>query len=238
MNIRADILEELEALQSTLAKVDRANVYIVPTNYFDNFYNDLSDKITASALTENTANPYEVPATYFEKLSGNILSKIKAEDDVHTETAAISTTVASIGNANVYSMPADYFTKLSFVKEKPKAKIISFNFLKYAAAAVVVGLLGLGLYNFFMKPSSAMPNAELAIVMQQADKIIKANSFDATLATISDKDLEQYLVQEGENLNASLVATTAEDATLPDAIDYSLDPNTLDDFLSSNNIKN
>ena len=51
--------------------------------------------------------------------------------------------------------------------------------------------------------------------------------------------MEQYLSQNGQDINAALVASSMdnEEGSLPDAADYLLDENTLNDFLKENNLK-
>jgi hypothetical protein len=216
-----------------VAAVPRVNVYSVNDNYFAEMQKDV-----LAAIGDNSE--FAVPAGYFDNLATNILQKVKANDVVE-ELQNISATVASIGNKNVYTAPQNYFEKIQYTAtEKQTGKLVpiknsSAKIVRLAAAAVVTGLLGFGIFTFVQKNNA---NTETAALIKEGEKIINTNSFDADFATLSDKDLEKYLEQSGVNVDAAMVATTAEDVELPEAMDYYLDENTLSDFMKENNLKN
>ncbi len=236
------------------------NAFSVPVGYFDGLKDSILQKIKVTEKNEvleemnqlsstiagiGNTNVYSVPPAYFQQLDNNILQHINANsNEVLDELNQLSPTLASIGNKNVYTAPQGYLEALQFknadapvVKMQVQSKMRSF--FKYAVAAVVTGLLGISVYTFVNKPLKPdAPTIALNKVMKQADEIIKTNSFDATLESISDKELEKYLTDNGEDVNASLVAATAEEVQLPDAADYILDEKTLDNFLNENNLKN
>lgn len=237
------------------------NAFSVPDGYFEGLSNSILDKIRASENNEvldemsqlsstiagiGNANVFTVAPTYFGELDSTILQSIYASEcnEVIDEMTKLSPTVAAIGNKNVYTAPQGYFDGLRFANtEAPVVKMQKQtavrSFFKYAVAAVVTGLLGISVYTFVNKPLKPdMQTAALNKVMKQADEIIKNNSFDVTLEAISDKDLEKYLTNNGEDVNAALVAATAEDVQLPNAEDYLFDDKTLDNFLNENNLKN
>ncbi len=237
---RENILNELNAISPLVASVPRVNVYRVDENYFDGIRAELQARIIASNFIA-PQNNFDVPANYFENLPSNILAKIKAQENnvVLTEIEAISPTIAGIGNKNVYTVPHGYFEQLA-MPSKASAKVVTMgsrSIFKYAAAAVIVGLLGFGTMKFI---ANTKANNETLAVVKEANEILKANSFDETLASVSDKDLEKYLLQNGEDINAALVAASIDDVntTLPEADDYLMDDNTLDNFLNENNLKN
>jgi arsenate reductase-like glutaredoxin family protein len=234
MKHNTEILQELNAISPAVADVPKVNVYSVYDNYFAEIQNDV-----LAAIQDNSA--FEVPVGYFENLAPNILQKIRA-NDVAEELQNISATVANIGNANVYTAPQNYFEKLTHdVNEKQETKIIPIGnsrtkVVRLAAAAMVTGLLGFGIFTFVQKNSDS--KNQTASLIKAADKILSTNSFDKDFATLSDKDLEKYLEQSGVNVEAAMVATSTEDAELPEVVDYYLDENTLNDFLNENNLKN
>ncbi len=237
---RENILNELNAISPLVASVPRVNVYKVDENYFDGIRAELQARIIASNFIA-PQNKVDVPAEYFENLPNNILAKIKAQENnvVLTEIETLSPTIASIGNKNVYTVPQGYFEHLA-MSSKSSAKIVkmgSRSIFKYAAAAVVVGVLGFGAMKFI---ASTKTNNETIAVVKEANKILETNSFDATFASVSDKDIEKYLSQNGEDVNAALVAASINDenTTLPEVDDYLMDDNTLDNFLNENNLKN
>jgi hypothetical protein len=237
---RENILNELNAISPLVASVPRVNVYRVDENYFDGIRAELQARIIASNFI-TPQNYFDVPDGYFENLPTNILAKIKAQEDnvVFTEMQELSPTIASIGNKNVYTVPQGYFEQIAMPPMAP-AKVVKMggrSIFKYAAAAVIVGLLGFGTMKFI---ATTKTNNETLAVVKQADEILKTNSFDATFASVSDKDIEKYLSQNGEDVNAAMVAASMDDdnTTLPDADDYLLDDKTLDNFLNDNNLKN
>jgi hypothetical protein len=237
---RENILNELNAISPLVASVPRINVYRVDENYFDGIRAELQARIIASNFIP-PQNNVAVPAGYFENLPTNILAKIKAQENnpVFTEMEELSPTIAGIGNKNIYTVPQGYFEQLAMptMASAKMVKMGSRSIFKYAAAAVIVGLLGFGTMKFI---SSTKTNNETLAVVKQADEILKTNSFDATLASVSDKDIEKYLSQNGEDVNAALVAASMDDdnTTLPEADDYLMDDKTLDNFLNDNNLKN
>jgi hypothetical protein len=239
---RENILNELNAISPLVASVPRINVYRVDENYFDGIRAELQARIIASNFIA-PQNKVDVPAGYFENLPTNILAKIKAQENnvVLTEMQELSPTIAGIGNKNVYSVPQGYFEQLAMPTMAPTklVKMGSRSIFKYAAAAVVVGLLGLSIYTFVHKNAVEINGTEVnAVVMAKANEIIQKKSFEKELETVSDNELEQYLSQSGQDINAALVASSVDDeGNLPDASDYILDENTLDDFLKENNLK-
>jgi hypothetical protein len=237
---RENILNELMAISPLVASVPRVNVYRVDENYFDGIRAELQARIIASNFIA-PQNNFDVPQGYFENLPSNILAKIKAQENnpVFTEIEAISPTISGIGNKNVYTVPQGYFEQLA-MPDKASAKVVqmgSRSVFKYAAAAVVVGLLGFGAIKFI---ANTKTNNETLAVVKEANEILKTNSFDAALASVSDKEIEKYLSQNGGDVNAALVAASIDDdnTTLPEVDDYLFDDNTLDNFLNENNLKN
>jgi hypothetical protein len=240
MQERENILNELNAISPLVASVPRVNVYRVGENYFDGIRAELQARIIASNFIA-PQNNFDVPQGYFENLPSNILAKIKAQENnpVFTETEALSPTIAGIGNKNVYTVPQGYFEQLT-IPNITSAKVVkmgSRSIFKYTAAAVIVGLLGFGTMKFI---ANTKANNESIDLVKEANKILETNSFDATLASVSDKEIEKYLSQNGEDVNAAMVAASMDDdnTALPEADDYLTDDNTLDNFLNDNNPKN
>jgi hypothetical protein len=235
MTERENILNELTAISTVVAGLPRVNVYSVQEDYFDGLRAELQAIIIASSFYTTDANK-KVPEGYFENLPNAIMQKIKAADT--SEIEMLSPTIASIGNKNIYTVPKGYFEQLNFVQNTAKVvKMGSRSIFKYAAAAVVTGLLGLSIFTFVNKPATL--SKENTEVVKAGNDIIKKGSFDKELETITDKDLENYLSANGEDVSAALVASTIDDEdNLPDAAEYFLDENTLDNFLKENNLKN
>jgi len=282
-----NILNELQALSTTVANIQRVNVFNVPDDYFNNlsqqvlllkntadndpavtaavpesYFNNLAEtiigRIKREAEVENKVeqenltsilaaignnNIYSIPQGYFDHLSDNINAKILNQSaNTFSETHNISELVASIGNRNIYSVPQDYFETLKVALNNTKtAKVVSiksrFATFKYAVAAVVTGIIGLSVF-FVLNNTPVKPSAETAAVMIEANEIIKTNSFDKELASISDDAIVAFLESKGQNVEAALVASLTDDKNLPDATDYLINENTLNDVLKTIDLNN
>ena len=165
-------------------------------------------------------NVFQVPEHYFENLSSHILLKINV----------LSTSK---------SVPEGYFESLPDIlinRIRSEANVVSikkqYSFLKYAIAAVVVGIIGLNLFSFFNQQKD-----ERAILLAEANQIIKTQSFDAVFESIPEDEIENYLIASGSDVNAALVANVAYNKELPAEIDYLSEAHTLDTFLEELNIE-
>lgn len=250
MKPKNDILTELSEVSPVLAALNRENVFSVPNGYFDAVSDDIWAAVRADGFGEKISPTFSLPDGYFDNLSENILAKIKIEAEV-SETAQISKLVAEIGRENVFTVPQGYFeeneTKIPAAMPR-EAKVVVLKprntVLKYAAAAVVTGLLALTAY-FWIAPKPT--NGGLASVentkqiMAEADKIIKENSFDAVLNSMSSDEIESYLIEKGTDVKTALVASSAvnqPDNELPAPEDYLFDDATLDKYLNKLNLEN
>lgn len=213
----------------------------VPEGYFDSLAIEVLGKINKVEDEE------EIPAGYFEGLSDRILQKIKLDEkeiNVLEEMETLSPAIAKIGNQHPFTVPAGYFeNNIQSINEKlavkPLAPIVQMGsarkVLRYAVAAVVTALLGLGIYNVTFKEDNATMNT---VVLAQAEKIIETNSIDEVFNSLTEADITDYMTSKGSNINAALVASTINDADLPTPVDYLLDENALNDFLKGKNIIN
>lgn len=250
MNAREIILQELSAISKQIAAIPKVNVFSIPENYFNTLSTSILHKIqndTLFAMGNKQLNVGEVPEGYFEGLAGQIMNKINAgENPVEKETREFSVTVAEIGNRNIFSVPEGYFQSLGEVINlripKP-AKVVSMkkssSFFNYAAAAVITGILGLSVFSVFNNKENLDNNiGQLPVIMTKAGEIIKNKTFDIELNNISDKEIEQYLIQNGQDVNAALVASVIDENNLPGTDEYLTDENTLDEFLNKLNLNN
>jgi len=151
-----DIIQELNDLGSNLATLAQ-NIYSVPEGYFEGFATEVINRIKAeeagleylSSIPKE--NPYQVPVGYFGVLAENIMKKIRKHADYQTskeELESISPLLSSLNKKPVYSVPEDYFENFEVtVKSKPETKLISITYrrwLRYAAAAMVIGIITVG----------------------------------------------------------------------------------------------
>lgn len=250
MNERKNITEELTAISPAVAAIPVVNVFSVPGNYFDTLADHILSCVyldDTNLLSETEKKSLTVPEGYFEGLADAIMHKIKAgaSENSAAEILYLSPAVSAIGNKNIFTVPNNYFeTNVQRILNhihKP-AKVVEMksrsSFIKYAAAAVVTGIIGLSVLSIFNNKTNTNNILLSATVMAQAGEIIKANSFDKELNNVSDKDIQQYLEQQGQDVNAALVASSADDNNLPNPEDYIIDDKTLDDYLNKINLNN
>ena len=251
MNTGNDIYNELQSISPLLAGLDKVNVFSVPGDYFNNFPGMAIAKVNETALvnadfilSQKILNPLSVPQGYFDNLSNQVLGAIKMNEleDVE-ELKVIAPALAAITRENVFSVPGGYFDQLAgnIQDQLPKpAKVISMRrpaFIKYAVAAVITGLMGLSLFSTLNNPDVNVSTYS-AQVMDKASSILSNNSFENELQVLDRQDIEQYLKQSGQDVEAALVASVTDDANLPSEDEYLFNQDALDDFLKSLNLNN
>lgn len=205
----------------------------VPEGYFDGLAASILNRIKndssadeSSTLLEpwRSVNPYRVPRGYFDGLADQLMATVS------TGTATESSPVLdAVRHINPYRVPQGYFDTLSTVinsKLMEPAKVVIMRkrstFFNYAAAAVITGLLGLSVI-------SVVDNRQqVQVVPVTASAEL---NFDEALSGVSDENIVAYLKQSGEDVNAALVASVAEDKNLPEQVDYLTDDKTLDNIL-------
>ena len=100
----------------------------------------------------------------------------------------------------------------------------------------------MGIVNIVNNNKAADPlitNANTATVSRTQDTPALNRSFEEALENISANEIEQYLRTNGLDVNAALVASSIEEVEkLPEATEYLLDENTLDNYLKEINLKN
>ena len=214
----------------------------VPAGYFDSLAGNIMNRIKAETAIDQDPvfmpelkkiNVFTVPQGYFDTLATETVSRI---DTVNTEF------LADVKNKTVFEVPQGYFEQLSgsilqkVKAEQQPAKVISMgnrpSVFKYAAAAVITGILGLTLFNAMFKPAKEnISGIETAAVISEGKKIAADGSFDKELESITDEDIVSYLSDNGHDVNAALVASVTDEQSLPSEEDYIFDDKTLDNFL-------
>lgn len=225
----------------------------VPAGYFEQFASSVMDRIKAEdveTVTEETArlspeiaaigteNVFTVPKYYFEESR----SALAANAGVAAETELISPLVAGIGRTNVFNVPQGYFAqfKVEIPAQSGEAKVIDmrgrlFSF-KYAVAAALIGLISMS--TLFMLHNNSQQTAAGVAVMAEASEMIQQNNVDETFNTLSDDAIVSFLESKGQDVDAALVASLTDENNLPDAMDYMLDDNTLNDMLKTVGVMN
>jgi hypothetical protein len=235
----------------------------VPQGYFENLADNIMARIRQESLSEvalethavsslvaeiGNRNVFQAPEGYFDGLANSILAKTNSfsNNDVTVETAGISSLVAGIGNRNVFSVPEHYFTSLTqdvMGKLPGSAKVVTMKSrltaFRYAAAAVVTGLVGLSIFFLLNKNNVDSNNTvQTAAVLTEAKQIMSTNSFDKEFSSVSDDAIVSFLESKGQDVEAALVASLTDEKNLPDADDYIINENTLDQVLKTLDLNN
>jgi hypothetical protein len=247
MNTREDILNELKNTAPALIPLMKKEVFTVPAGYF----NELSVRLhsvmnmdEAHVLPVSPANVMKVPDGYFDSFAQTILSKIKsaslsAEEEIRELSPALSVT----GNDNVFTVPSHYFQDLPGIivsRVSKPSRVVTMqshsSFARYAAAAVITGIMGLSLFSIFDKKNSLTETAYTAAI-EVGKNIIRSNSFDSVLESVSDEEIVGYLQDNGEDVKTALLAASIDTKELPSADAYITNENTLDQYLDDINLK-
>lgn len=195
MTKRDNILQELNELSSQLAGSQPSTVYAVPAGYFEGLATQVLSRIKAMEAA-NPADellylspfvssiskemPYSIPTGYFQSLTQNIQHAINSTaQNAGQETESISPLLAGLKKENPYSIPQGYFENLASdiaVKETAtEAKVISLtrrSWFRYAAAAVVTGVIVLTGFMIFDKAGSDKSGGQvLANVLKDVNKL-------------------------------------------------------------------
>ncbi|HTL08284.1 MAG TPA: hypothetical protein VL307_08520 [Chitinophagaceae bacterium] len=239
---------------SVLAQAVQQNPYSTPTGYFDALPGNIMSRIRAME-TDNAKeelellspllgklekkSPLTAPAHYFEDISENIVAGVKAIDFVNDALENLSPVMQELKHTQVYQVPDGYFEQnvaaiMHRVKEtKPAGKLVSMSFgskaMRYAAAAVMTGIVVIAGFLFFNKKDNVQPSlagtkttldsATLAKIPDQEiesflkgntvtladvsdDNTVNENDLKDLLADIPDEELQQYLEQHGAAPNS------------------------------------
>ena len=200
MTKRANILQELNEIRSNLINVTSENVYSVPEGYFENFAEQVLNRINAmnaanakdelnylSPLLNSVSKeiPYSIPIGYFDGLEKKLMQGIRESEDYQTakeELESISPLLSSLNKQVPYNIPQGYFKNLtSKVNTKPQIKIVSITnrrWFHYAAAAVIVGFIALGGLLFLNKKPTVDPNKNPDEWIAKNVKKVNTNKLD------------------------------------------------------------
>ena len=218
-----NIQEELLTISEVVANIPKCNVFEVPKGYFDHAQSEVLIKCIESPI-------FETPENYFELLPEIILDKIKNEDSPETESHILSNTIKQ----NPYQVPNAYFETLSgniLQALKTPAKVISISknhiWIKLVAA-VIVGLIGFTIIINLPKKQ----DEGISLIEKEAKKIILNNSFESEFEKINEKEVENYLEENGHDVNAALVASLTEDEISLENDDLLYDEEAVDNYLT------
>jgi hypothetical protein len=230
MTRSTDILKELEQISPAVAQITGETPYQVPAGYFDTLDTVIMARIAAGGIEETSLldiagkqMPQDVPQGYFDTLSDNILSKIKAQNNQSAvdELNELSPVLAGLSKTNLYKVPAGYFENLSSVltaKTTTETKVVSMFsrrvWIRYAAAAVLFGLIAFGINFFFQQPITNGPVAVNLPTVKTEEQI------NTELAQISDDEIVNYLKMTADSKDAEAIAAAVDQNQLPTEADY------------------
>ena len=241
-----DILLELQDLSPTVAEISNKNIFSVPQGYFETLSDKIVENSKGELIIHAKAPVFQVPEGYFENLSSLILDKITT-DDAEEEIKLHAPLLFSIKQAQTYNAPAEYFNELPInLLKKVKAstvKVINISIFKkvfkYAAAAVIVGAISLGIYKYtpFINKNAATSYATLTPAIEKG-KLMNEQQFNEELNVLSNHDISTYLEKNGSEDDIALITPDIKENAIPNKDDYFLNVKTLDNYLDSIDLKN
>lgn len=182
MSQNNNILQELKELESSLPGYAGQPIYSVPDGYFEGVAQQVLNKVKALEA-ENAADelnylspvlsavskkmPYEVPVGYFEELEERMLqSVLHSHQTAAEELENISPMLSGLNKNTPYSVPQGYFENLAPFNKKTATttKVVSIakrSLFRYAAAAVVIGIIATAGILFLNRPSFERFEAKL-----------------------------------------------------------------------------
>jgi hypothetical protein len=207
MTNRDNILNELNELGSNLVTASSSNVYHVPGGYFEGLVTEILNRIRAmendSGEVESfpfvgkagKTTPYQVPAGYFDGLEHRLMKAVLRQDTQETpeeELESLSPLLSGLKKQMPYSVPAGYFETLipaNAEDNKAPAKVVSMTsrkWFRYAAAAIVIGIVTISAFLFIGK-ESVDPNTKSYAWVKKNMKNVTTESLDSFI-TITEKE--------------------------------------------------
>ena len=250
-NKSTEILNELKAISPLLAAMEKVNVFIVPDEYFS----DLDERILTTVFIhqDEKNNLQKVPEGYFDSLPDKILSKIKVEknESATEEIKALSPALFYLKEENTFAVPENYFDDLSDRilnkingKEREVVSISSVKkWWKYAAAAVITGVIAISSLQIFNHTSNSNKKEIIAASASIPDYIKESSQYKTPeklnqgIASLSDDEIVNYLETTGSILDEETITKNLDAKDLPNADDYLIDENTLNNFLKKTNVE-
>lgn len=221
----------------------------VPEGYFDSLASNILNKIKAqsgedaplSPLLESLrkTNVFTVPQGYFDNFDQTITNALSNDNET------LSPTLEVLRQQQVFEVPQGYFESLADAVmakvQQPKGRVIGFSrIIKFAAAAVVVGAMALGVYKFTGADSgSGAVGSDIPLALNNIQKEGIALSkdeakYNAEFEKVSGDAIVEFLTANGDDVETALAAAAVNESELPSADDLMLDEKALEDFLNGN----
>lgn len=195
--------EGWEKQAPTLAAIEKENPFLLPTGYFEKMAEQIHAQINIHQF-DTDSSILEMPENYFDNLEERITSVIKMEQLKGSDVSEI------------YTIPENYFntlegeitSKVYSKSSQPKIRTLISKWTTYAAAACIMGFIGIGVYlntknnnieNQFSKlPSDEIVNylqlysdvGDAPIILKSLDNKIEFSDINSE---ISDQEIKQYL---------------------------------------------
>ncbi len=241
---------------SPVENINKRNVQQVPEGYFDNLSESILAKVKAaiseSAVDEiknlstvlydlKNKNVFSVPVEYFDNLNNVLYNKIKEQsENAEEELRTISPLLYAIKDENVFTIPRRYFATLSdeIIDKinRPAAKVVTMkqrtSWLKYAAAAVVAGIITVTSFQLFngSHKKTPVPDYVAASLKYKTEADV-----DAAIAKLDDADIARYLEKNGNVMDNEMLINNTDVSEMPSPTDYLIDDNTLNEYLNKIN---
>ena len=225
----------------------------VPTGYFDNLAKNIIQKIKTqqpqtgdgfSVLLNDLRkkNVFEIPVNYFDSLGTDILSKINVVENDIEYLQRIAPLLFSCNKENVGEVPAGYFDNLSAtilkkIAVKTPGKVVTMagrlSFIKYAVAAIFIGVICTIVFNYYNKPTNINTNKFASLDSSiEKGKVMNETKFNETLNSLSEEDIINYLQKTGTEADVNLLSSSINENTVPSQEEYLLNDKTLDNFIT------
>ena len=159
MNSNQTILLELKQISPAVANLPKTNPFSVPLNYFENNISTIISLIKGKDLTqqndtvnfnvsiEKNETVFELPKDYFETFGIQLMNKIHTIQSVDDELSEMAPGLISLRTKNPFTIPNGYFDTNVIETPSRKTNLVKVfqmkNLIRYAAAACIVGLIGI-----------------------------------------------------------------------------------------------
>jgi len=222
------------------------NIHSVPTGYFEGFPKLMLDLINANeGLTWLSSMPrempFQVPSGYFNELDEKIMEMIQNHPDYQTskeELESVSPLLSSINKRPVYSVPHGYFENFkpgADGKKETKVVVLSSRkWFRYAAAAVIVGVILMAGLIAVNNNHSDPANKTLAKFEREVKKINDVKSTE-NLIDFMDAGLnEKELARSDKSIKTDDVQQLLKDIPIDELKDFNEESRDIAEVMMTN----
>lgn len=212
---RENISEELNKISLVVANLPKNNVYTTQPDYFNGLADEILQNIRQNELfTKAKGITYIAPNGYFTNFADELLIQIKnnsfEKDAIQNELNTIAPLLNTVPKNNLYTVPENYFNITNAVLPTQehaikKPTVVIKQWFRYAAAAIFIGILAVGIVQF-LKTDSTSINIEKEIAKTSNEEIVTY----LTNTTHTDFGTTNIVLDEHETLGLFEKATTEE----------------------------